>query len=168
MPGLEGWRHCPRCAGPLEAERHSVRCPACGLVAYDNPAPAICALVVDGEGRVLLGRRAHDPFKGMWDVLGGFMESDEQPLETLVRELKEETGLDVEPLEFVAAVTDRYGHDGPATLNVAWTARVVGGTLAPADDVVELAWFANDELPREDELAFRNGAEILAAWVARI
>jgi NAD+ diphosphatase len=162
--GLDGWVHCPRCSGRLEALRHAARCGACGLELYDNPAPAICALVIDADGRVLLGRRAREPYKGLWDVLGGFMEPDEQPWETLRRELREETGLDVEPVEFVAAVTDRYGEDGPSTLNVAWTARVVGGTLEPADDVAELAWFRPDELPAEDELAFRNSVEILATW----
>ena len=161
---LEGWRLCPRCAGPLAAERGSVRCPTCGLAVYANPHPAVCALVVDGEGRVLLARRAREPRSGLWDVLGGFMEEDEQPFETMRRELLEETGLEVEPGEFVAAVSDRYGDEGNATLNVCWTARVVSGAPRPADDVSELRWFAPGELPPAEELAFRNTGELLAAW----
>ena len=161
---LDGWRHCPRCAAALERKERAVACPACGLVVYGKPAPAICALVLDEAGRVLLGRRAYDPFAGRWDVLGGFMEEGEQPLETLRRELREETGLEVEPLEFVAAVADRYGEAGGHTLNLCWTARVLGGKLAAADDVAELRWFEPDALPPRDELAFENSAELLRAW----
>ena len=161
---LEGWRHCPRCAGALEAERRSVHCPACGLDVYANPHPAVCALVVDEAGRVLLARRAREPRAGLWDVLGGFMGEDEQPFDTMRRELLEETGLEVEPGEFVATVSDRYGEGGNATLNVCWTARIVGGEPYPADDVSELRWFAPDELPPAEEFAFRNSIELLEAW----
>ena len=118
MAELDRWRHCPRCAQPLRAEARSVHCSSCGLTVYAKPAPAVCALVVDDDGRVLLGRRAHDPAKGLWDVLGGFMDEGEQTFETLRRELREETGLEVEPLEFVAAVTDTYGPGGHFTLNL--------------------------------------------------
>ena len=161
---LAGWRHCPRCAGALEAERGSVHCPACGLDVYASPHPTVCALVVDEEGRVLLARRAREPRAGLWDVLGGFMAEDEQPFDTMRRELLEETGLDVEPGEFVAAISDRYGEDGNATLNVCWAARVIGGEPDPADDVSELRWFSPEELPPPEEFAFRNSIELLEAW----
>lgn len=164
MGELAGWKHCPRCQAPLDVDRRSARCHACGLVAYAKPSPAICALVVDGEGRVLLGRRAHEPAAGRWDVLGGFMEEGEQPFETLRREIREETGLDVEPERFVAAVSDRYGEGGNHTVNFCWTARVVGGDLEPADDVAELRWFSRDDLPPPEDLAFPNSAELLRAW----
>ena len=161
---LDGWISCPRCQTELERLEGAVRCPACGLVAYAKPAPAVCGLVLDAEGRVLLGRRAHEPVAGTWDILGGFMDEWEQPLDTLRRELREETGLEIEPLRFVGAVSDRYGEDGNATLNLCWTARIVSGELTPADDVSELRWFRPDELPRADELAFPNTVQLLALW----
>ena len=135
-----------------------------GSSSIAKPAPAICVLVVDDEGRVLLGRRAHEPAEGRWDILGGFMNENEQPFDTLRRELREETSLDVEPGTFVGVVTDRYGDDGNATLNLCWTATVVSGDAAPSDDVAELRWFERDELPGEEELAFSNTAELLRAW----
>jgi 8-oxo-dGTP diphosphatase len=164
MSELDGWRHCPRCAASLLRERGLVRCPACALVVYARPTPAVCALIVDDAGRVLLGRRAVEPAAGRWDILGGFMEEDEQPLETLRREMREELGVEIEPADFVAAVADRYGEDGHATLNLCWTARVVGGELRLSDELAEVRWFARDELPRGDELAFANCAALLAAW----
>lgn len=165
---LDGWRHCPRCAARLEREAGSVHCPGCGFLAYANPAPTVCAIVVDGEGRLLLGRRAGEPFAGMWDTPGGFVEEGEHPLDALRRELREETGLEVEPGRFVGVWMDAYG-DAPgatSTLNLYWEARVVGGEPRAADDVAELAWFAAHELPGPGELAFSTVGDALAVWRA--
>ena len=80
--------------------------------------------------------------------------------------MNEETGLEVEPERFLGVWIDRYGGDATAesTLNLYWTARVVGGEAAPADDVSELRWFGRDELPAPSELAFENVQLVLAAW----
>jgi len=141
-------------------------CAACGYVAYANPVPSVCAIVTDGRGRVLLARRAEEPARGAWDLPGGFVEEGEAPLEALRRELREETGLEVEVGSLVGVWSDWYG-SGPgshATLNLYWTARVAGGEPRPADDVSELRWFDAGALPPDDELAFPNVAEALRAW----
>jgi ADP-ribose pyrophosphatase YjhB (NUDIX family) len=163
---LAGWRFCPRCREELRGDEQRLECPACGFVAYASSKPTASALVEDDEGRVLLGRRAVEPFKGRWDTPGGFLEEGESPLDGLRRELREETGLEVEPLEFLGAWIDRYGGDSTAeaTLNLYWTARATGGEPAPADDVSELRWFERDALPPADELAFENVPLVLAAW----
>lgn len=138
-------------------------------MAYANSAPAANALPIDDEGRILLGRRAGEPDAGKWDILGGFLDEDEHPLDAVVRELGEETGLEIEPLDLVAIEMDRYGddEDAQATLNLYWTARVLAGELAPADDVTELRWFAPDELPPDEELAFRVNARVLRNFRVR-
>ena len=169
MAVLHGWRYCPRCSAELETGRGRVECPACGFVAWANPAPTACALVVDDRGRLLLGRRAHEPFAGDWDTPGGFVEEGEHPLEALRRELREETGLEIEPGDFLGAWMDVYG-DGPdaaSTLNLYWEARPLTDQLRPADDIAELAWFERDELPAPEETAFTNVADVLRAWSAR-
>ena len=74
-------------------------CAECGFIAYASPEPTVCALVLDDAGRVLLARRKFEPEAGKWDVPGGFLEEDEEPLDGLRRELREETGLEIEPLE---------------------------------------------------------------------
>jgi ADP-ribose pyrophosphatase YjhB (NUDIX family) len=121
--------------------------------------------VVDEAGRVLLARRAGEPFRGYWDLPGGFLDEGEHPLDGIRRELREETGLMVEPEDFVGVWIDRYGdaEDAHATLNLYWTARVLGGEAEAADDVSEIAWFRPDELPPAGRLAFHI-AEVLATW----
>jgi ADP-ribose pyrophosphatase YjhB (NUDIX family) len=163
-PVLAGWKSCPRCGHDLERGVRSVHCPNCGLAVYANPAPTASALVVDEEGKVLLARRAQDPGSGMWDLLGGFVDEGEPPLDALKRELKEETGLEIEPGEFLGGYPDRYGDEGIYTLNLYWTARVVGGELELDDELEEIAWFAADELPARDEFAFSNTVEALEDW----
>jgi len=163
---LHGWRFCPRCAGDLQAEPGRVECGRCGYVMYANAAPTACALVVDDDRRLLLARRAAEVEHGKWDIPGGFVEENEHPLDAAIRELREETGLEIEPTRFFGVWMDRYG-DGPdarATVNLYWLARAVGGEPEAADDVSELGWFAPDELPPRDEIAFENVPEVLAAW----
>jgi ADP-ribose pyrophosphatase YjhB (NUDIX family) len=163
---LAGWRFCPRCRAELEHLGARVECSGCGFVRYANPLPAVAALIVDEEGRLLLGRRAFEPDVGRWDTIGGFLEEGEDAFEALHREVLEETGLVVEVRGFVGAFSDRYGSgdDAPTALNLVFEARLVSGNPLPADDVSEVAWFTRDSLPTGDELAFRWIARALAQW----
>jgi ADP-ribose pyrophosphatase YjhB (NUDIX family) len=163
---VDAWQYCPRCGSKPRVEGRRAECGACGFVAYSTSEPTACALVVDPEGRLLLARRAHEPYAGKWDLPGGFLEEGEEPLDGLRRELLEETGLDVEPLDFVGAWVDRYGDgdDASWTLNLYWTARPLRGHLQAADDVSELSWFAADDLPRDAEIAFGNVTEAIRTW----
>jgi ADP-ribose pyrophosphatase YjhB (NUDIX family) len=163
---FDEWRHCPRCGTGVEPRDGRAECAACGYVAYANPAPAACAICVDDQGRILLTRRAWEPYAGMWDLPGGFLQEDEHPLDALRRELAEETGLQVEPTHWFGAFMVPYGEEPGArwVVNLVWEARVTGGQKHAADDVSELAWFARDELPPLDQVAM---AETLEAWVSR-
>ena len=163
MGRLAEWRFCPRCGGPIGLDgRHAV-CAACGFEEWANAAPAVEALVVR-DGRLLLARRGVEPHLGRWDLPGGFLEEDELPLDGVRRELREETGLEIEVGEFLGAALEPY--DRWTVLILAWAATAPAGEPAAADDVAELRWFAPDELPRAEEFAFRSHAERLARWAA--
>jgi 8-oxo-dGTP diphosphatase len=168
MAILSAWRFCPRCATELDRAHAPARveCNACGFVGYANSSPCVCAIVEDENGRVLLGRRAVAPDRGLWDTPGGYLEEHEHPLDGLRRELLEETGLTVAPERFLGVWMDTYGtaQDANATLNLFWTARIVAGEPVAADDVAELRWFAADELPPADELAFTLLPSVFEAW----
>lgn len=154
---------CPRCGAAIEVEgRHAV-CPSCGFEEYGNPAPAVEALVVR-DGKALLARRGVDPHKGAWDLPGGFLEEDEHPLDAVRRELREETGLEIEVGPFLRVGLERYVRYDVVILS--WLASAPTGEPVAADDVAELAWHAPGELPVAEEFAFRHHARLLTDWAA--
>jgi len=113
MSELDGWRFCARCGSVVVPKDGRAGCAACGNVYYAGSKATACAICIDDRGHVLLGRRADDPFRGRWDLPGGFLEEGEHPLDCLRRELREETGLEVEPLELVGIWMGRYPYRTP-------------------------------------------------------
>lgn len=168
MGDLDGWKHCPVCATPVEPENGRVECPECGFVTFAHSKPTASAVVADDVGRVLLSRRAHDPAAGRWDLPGGFLDEDENPRDCVTRELREEAGIGLAGLQLLGIWMDRYEYKRRivATLNVYYSARIAEGTPEPADDVAELRWFAPDDVPMA-ELAFGHITDVLSAWRAR-
>jgi ADP-ribose pyrophosphatase YjhB (NUDIX family) len=134
-----------------------------------QPCADASAIVLEGEDRVLLARRASDPGAGLWDLLGGFIEEGEEPLAALVREVGEETSLRVEPGEYLGGYPDRYGDEGIFTLNLYWLARITGGELSlDEEELREVAWFRAEELPGPAEFAFANTVQALREWRAQL
>ena len=159
---LDGWRFCPRCAETLTVAANVVRCRRCDFAHWAGSVPGVEAICVDERGRVLLGRRAYDPAAGLWDLPGGFLEEGEEPLTGLRREVLEETALEVEPQRLLGLYLEPYA--GRIVLCLTWVAAVSSGAERAGDDLAELAWFAADELPRADELAFSHYVAALSAW----
>lgn len=109
--------------------------------------------VVVWKGRALLVRRANPPLQGRWSIPGGTVELGETLHHALVREMKEETGLEVEPLE-VLTVFDRIERDGQEVAHhhviVDYRCRRVSGEVRAASDALEAGWASPDELARYD------------------
>jgi 8-oxo-dGTP diphosphatase len=105
------------------------------------------------DGKVLLIRRGKPPLYGRWVVPGGTVELGESLEQALVREMREETGLEVAPLE-VLTVFDRIERDGERVIYhyviVDYLCRWLGGEARAASDALEAAWAAPDDLPRYD------------------
>jgi ADP-ribose pyrophosphatase YjhB (NUDIX family) len=116
----------------------------------DHPIVGVGGVVVR-RGRVLLIRRGSEPLKGAWSIPGGMLELGEELAEGVRRELKEETGLDVEPLE-ILDVFDRIFRDGPRVryhyVIVDYACRWKQGRLRPASDVLDACWVRLADLPQ--------------------
>jgi ADP-ribose pyrophosphatase YjhB (NUDIX family) len=164
MGVLDDWRFCPICGEAIEKVEDRAECRACGYVGYANAVPATQAVCFDERGRILLGRRAFDPAAGRWDLPGGFLHEDEHPLDALRREIREETALEIEPIDFLGFWLEPY--EGRIVLSLTWTARASGEPRA-GDDLAELRWFEPDDLPRPSELAFTHHPAVLSAALRR-
>lgn len=95
--------------------------------------------MLDAAGRLLLVRRGQAPSAGLWSVPGGRVEPGESAAEAAVREVREETGLDVHVGALLASVEigDYLVHD--------FAAEVVGGELRAGDDAADVRWCSFDE-----------------------
>ena len=115
----------------------------------DRPIVGVGAAIVDGD-RVLLVKRAHEPLKGEWSLPGGAVEVGESLEAALVREVREETCLDV-TVGPVVEVLDRIGRDANDRVEyhfviVDYLCRVAGGTATCGSDADEVQWARRDDL----------------------
>ncbi|MEM2900298.1 MAG: NUDIX domain-containing protein, partial [Thermoplasmata archaeon] len=119
------------------------------------------ALTVDGivtiDGKVVLVRRAREPFKGRYALPGGFVEYGERTEDAVVREVKEETGLDTKVTRLLTVRSDPLRDPRGHTVSVIYVLEKVSGKLSGGDDAERAELFSLKSLP---ELAFDH-AEIL-------
>jgi 8-oxo-dGTP diphosphatase len=108
----------------------------------DTPLVGVGAVIVD-EGRVLLVRRGTEPLRGEWSLPGGVLEVGESLMAGVVREVMEETGLTVEPVELIELL-DRIHREGERVryhyVIADYLCRVVGGALQAATDADAVRW----------------------------
>jgi len=116
----------------------------------ERPAVGVGAVLIH-QGRVLLIKRGKEPLRGRWVVPGGTVEVGETLEQALVREVREETGLTVRPIE-VVLVFDRIDREGEAVryhyVIVDYLCEYVSGTLRAASDAEDAAFVAREDLSR--------------------
>jgi len=159
-------RFCPQCGGTLKVQQTGDRerpvCQACGFVYYLNPTVAAGTLV-EQNGRIVLVRRKVAPAVGFWGLPAGYVEADESAEDAAIRETLEETGLHValDELLDVYSYSDQFQRRGVLIL---YSAHLLGGILQAGDDAMDAAFFAPEELPHDDQIAFRTHAQALHDW----
>lgn len=154
------FRFCPRCGSPLQREEKfgKIRpvCPQCGWICFIDPKVA-AAVLIEQDGRVLLVRRANDPFRGLWTLPAGFVNGGEDPAAAAERECLEETGLSVRAKRVLDVISGRE-HERGADFIILYEAEILSGELLPADDADAAEWFPFSDLP---PLAFAATRQVL-------
>ena len=138
-------RFCGRCGEPTEETpgERALRCPACGLLAFPRLAPAVIVLVERDDGRALLARNARFP-GDMYSCLAGFVEPGETLEQAVVREVREEVGIEVGDLCYLASQPWPFPH----SLMLGFTARWKSGEVeVDGKEIADARWFGPDDLP---------------------
>lgn len=152
--------YCPRCGTAVaQAERYGrlrLFCPACDWVYFADPKVAV-AVLLEKDQQILLVRRANDPQRGLWTLPAGFVDAGEDPARAAERECLEETGLEVRVVELLDVISGQE-HSRGAHIVIVYRAEILGGSLRPADDVDQVAFFSPEHLPA---LAFATTRKIL-------
>lgn len=145
---LHHWRHtnrfCGRCGGSMldvvgERARH---CEQCDFVRYPIVSPCVITAITRGD-ELLLARSPHFP-DHMYSAVAGFIEPGETAEQTVVREVKEEVGIDICNLQYVTSQPWPFSH----SLMLGYTAEYAGGDiLIDGIEIEDAQWFKRDELP---------------------
>jgi 8-oxo-dGTP diphosphatase len=146
------WRHVE--------EREREVCLACGWIYYQHMKVAAAALIED-QDKLLLLKRAHQPWKGEWNLPAGYAEVDEAPSMAVVREAREETGLEIEPGVLAG---DYFFDDDPRGngLLLVYQCEVVGGQLQISVESDAFGFFSADQLP--ENICGAGHRRAVAAW----
>jgi len=156
-------RFCHRCATLLrmaEIGGHSrPRCPACGLIVYLDPKVVAAAIVPRG-GHILLVQRNLEPGIGLWALPGGHVDRGEMVEHAVCREVREETGLEVQ----AEALVGIYSQEGQPVILAAYGAAIISGSLrADCVEVSDVRFFPPDGLP---PLAFPRDRLVIRDWLS--
>ena len=160
---------CPMCGGALEPraikqnEPERLVCVRCGFVFYLDPKVAVGTIIRDGDGRIVLVKRAIEPGYGKWVYPGGYVDRGELVQDAAVREAREEAGLQVR-LERLINV---YSYPGRAPVVIVYAASIVGGTLMVDDEGLEARFFRAEEIPWDD-LAFPSTHDALREYLGAL
>ncbi len=150
--------YCRRCGTLMHLSqvfgKQRFTCPTCTYVQFDDPKVAV-AVFVRMSDQVLLVLRGGEPERGKWALPAGYVDRGEDPKIAAVREVREETGLQVHITRLLDVLYDNV-------IVIVYEASVIGGELCAADDAADAQWFTRHTLP---EVAFRSTREILSAWL---
>ena len=141
----EQHRFCGSCGRPMQllAGERGMHCAACAITHYPRLSPSMIVLITRGE-EVLLARSSRFP-NGMYSTLAGFVEPGESVEQCVVREVREEVGLEVSNLQYITS----QGWPFPHSLMLGFHAQYAGGDIVPQPGEIEDArWFRLDQLPQ--------------------
>jgi mutator protein MutT len=137
--------------------KKTMACPHCGR--YDNRGISVDALVVR-DNEILLIKRGVEPDKGKWGTPGGYVGWDESAEEAVVRELKEETGLVAESVEFLTVSSSPKRHP-QQVITIAYRVKVGQSNPQKGDDADDVRWFPLDAVPKPLAFDHEHAIELL-------
>ncbi len=145
------FKYCPRCGSPEfhPSGERSLKCNQCKFHYYVNSAAAVACLIFNNEGKLLLTRRAIDPDKGKFDLPGGFIDPLETAEEAVMREIREELGVEVTEMKYLVSRANEYRFSGIVvfTTDLAFSVKVDStDRIIANDDISGFEWVIPGEI----------------------
>lgn len=161
------YSYCPNCGSKRlkQVTQQLQKCSACDTSHYFNQRPCVGALIVQNK-KMLLAKRTAMPYKGWWDIPGGFMDIDETPQEAISREVKEELGLHIEIQRFINFYPDTYNYKGVIVplLSIYFSCGLKGNQkIELSDELNAYNWFPLHDLP--PNIAFKNARQAIEDYL---
>lgn len=156
------YNNCPKCGSKYSDKNKKTEtknqdffnCRKCGFIFYNNPKPAVAGMIFNKQNELLLAKRAIDPFMGMWDLPGGFVSANENPSDSIIREIKEELNLNVKIINIEDTFIEEYKNKGRNDENYA-VALIVYilkvhsfKNIKTDDDVSDYKFFSIHKIPK--------------------
>lgn len=165
MHPLSQFKYCPKCGSNKFTENNfkSNKCGSCGFIYYFNISSSTIAIIINEQKELLVATRAHEPVKGTLDLPGGFVDLDENGEEAVVREVKEETGLDVTELKYLFSIPNKYMYSDfeVQTLDLVYLCTVKDTSNMKADDDVSNLQFIKLEDLNPDLFGLMSVKEVI-------
>jgi len=157
------YKFCPHCGGKLSVEEtlslNRPKCVDCKKIFYQNPAVGVAAIIIRDK-KILLGRR-NASYRGMWCIPCGYVEYYEDARDALIREMKEETNLDI-TLSEVFDIHSNCHNPAQHTVGIWFLVEEYRGDRTPGDDIDALDFFSTAEIKKSNiVLAFPTDVLVL-------
>jgi len=147
---LTVFKFCPKCGGILKPRKNDGQImptctdKKCGYVFWQVSAPAVTAIIRNEEGKILFTVRGIEPSKGKLDLPGGFLQRGELPEDGMVREAREELGVEIIIKNVIGFVMDDYEYQAVPMINliIALEAEIVRGRVKASDkrEITDIVW----------------------------
>lgn len=164
------YEFCPRC-GQQNPQVGNIpfRCPSCSFTNFFSPVTAVGGIVVNEKQEVLFVRRAKDPGKGLWGLPGGFVDRGETAEQAVVREVREEIGLQVLDTSYLCSFPNRYVYQGAesAVLDLFYACRVETlDRIALMDGELDDYLWSQPVESMLDQMAFASNRSAVELWAS--
>ncbi len=154
------FRFCPYCCRPLVtteiAGKPRPACAVCGFAQFPDPK-VVAGVIVSRDDKILLQQRRHNPGKGRWSFLSGYVDAGEKVEEAARREVMEEAGVEVQ----IEGLVGVYSQQGNPVIFIVYRGTILNGQPHSGRESLALGFFSPDDLP---PLAFEHDKQVLQDW----
>jgi mutator protein MutT len=150
------WKHCPYCGSQKvswNGGTSKMYCTTCSKTFFINAASAVIALIRNDEGKFLFTRRKNEPAAGKLDFPGGFVDIEERSEDAVIREVKEELGLDLTSVRYYTSIPNRYLYGGIVyfTLDLVYVCTCKDmSNISANDDISDFVFMDINDVQTED------------------